>query len=255
MRSNQIKSGIDKAPHRSLLKAVGVTDADMNKPFIAVVNSHVDIVPGHVHLQEVGRQVKDAIRAAGGVPFEFNTIGVDDGIAMGHGGMKYSLPSRELIADCVETMLEAHCFDGAVYIPNCDKIVPGMLMAAMRVNIPAIFISGGAMPAGRLPDGEAVDLISVFEGVGAFQSGKIDARRLKLLEDNACPSCGSCSGMFTANSMNCLMEALGIALPGNGTALARTPEREALAKRAGTLIMELVERQITPRSIATDRSF
>jgi dihydroxy-acid dehydratase len=255
MRSDKIKKGIERSPHRALLKATGVTDADMHKPFIAVVNSYVDIVPGHVHLQEFGKLVKDAVRAAGGVPFEFNTIGVDDGIAMGHTGMKYSLPSRELIADCVETMVEAHAFDGMVCIPNCDKIVPGMLMAAMRVNIPAIFISGGPMAAGRTPDGETIDLISVFEGVGAFQSGRIDARRLKVLEDHACPSCGSCSGMFTANSMNCLMEALGLALPYNGSALARTPEREALARRAGAQILDLVERGITPRSIATLEAF
>jgi dihydroxy-acid dehydratase len=251
LRSDQIKLGYEHAPHRALLKATGVTDADMNKPFIAIVNSYVDIVPGHVHLQQFGKMIKEAVRAAGGVPFEFNTIGVDDGIAMGHIGMKYSLPSRELIADCVETMIEAHRFDGMVCIPNCDKIVPGMLMAAMRVNIPAIFVSGGAMPAGRTPDGEAVDLISVFEGVGAFQAGKINSARLKMLEDSACPSCGSCSGMFTANSMNCLMEALGIALPYNGSALAQTPEREALAKQASQLILELVERQVKPRDIVT----
>jgi dihydroxy-acid dehydratase len=255
MRSNKIKTGIERSPHRALLKATGVTDADMQKPFIAVVNSYVDIVPGHVHLQDFGKLVKAAVRAAGGVPFEFNTIGVDDGIAMGHAGMKYSLPSRELIADCVETMVEAHCFDGMVCIPNCDKIVPGMLMAAMRVNIPAIFISGGPMAAGRTPEGETIDLISVFEGVGAYQSGKIDARRLKMLEDFACPSCGSCSGMFTANSMNCLMEALGLALPYNGSALARTQEREDLARRAGAKILDLVERGITPRSIATLEAF
>jgi dihydroxy-acid dehydratase len=251
MRSSQIKQGIERAPHRALLKAVGLSDADMARPFIAIVNSYVDIVPGHVHLQAFGKLVKDAVRAAGGVPFEFNTIAVDDGIAMGHIGMKYSLPSRELIADCVETMVEAHCFDGMVCIPNCDKIVPGMMMAAVRVNIPAIFISGGAMPAGRTPDGEPVDLISVFEGVGAFQAGKIDAARLKVLEDSACPSCGSCSGMFTANSMNCLAEPLGLALPYNGTALARSPEREALAIKAANLILELVDRQITPRQIVT----
>lgn len=255
MRSDTIKLGIEHAPHRALLKATGVTDADMSKPFIAVVNSYVDVVPGHVHLQEFGKFVKAAIRAAGGVPFEFNTIGVDDGIAMGHGGMKYSLPSRELIADCVETMLEAHQFDGMVCIPNCDKIVPGMLMAAMRLDIPAIFVSGGPMPAGRTPDGEVVDLISVFEGVGAYQTGKIDAKRLKMLEDFACPACGSCSGMFTANSMNCLMEAIGLALPFNGSALALTAEREELAKRAGALILELVEKQITPRMIATMDAF
>ena len=251
MRSDQIKLGIEHAPHRALLKATGVTDADMGKPFIAIVNSYVDIVPGHVHLQDFGKLVKAAVRAAGGVPFEFNTIGVDDGIAMGHVGMKYSLPSRELIADCIETMIEAHRFDGMVCIPNCDKIVPGMLMAAMRVNIPAIFVSGGPMAAGRTPEGEAIDLISVFEGVGAYQSGKIDARRLKILEDNACPSCGSCSGMFTANSMNCLMEAIGLALPFNGSALARTSQREDLARSAGAKILELVERQIKPRDIVT----
>jgi dihydroxy-acid dehydratase len=251
MRSDQVKRGIERAPHRALLKATGVSDADMGKPFIAIVNSYIDIVPGHVHLQAFGKLIKEAVRAAGGVPFEFNTIGVDDGIAMGHAGMKYSLPSRELIADCVETMIEAHCFDGMVCIPNCDKIVPGMAMAAMRVNIPAIFVSGGPMPAGRTPAGETVDLISVFEGVGAYQSGKIDERRLKMLEDYACPSCGSCSGLFTANSMNCLLEALGLALPYNGSALAQTAEREALAYKAASLILELVERQLTPRQIVT----
>ncbi len=251
MRSDLVKTGFERAPHRALLKATGVTDADMNKPFIAVVNSYIDIIPGHVHLQEFGKKVKEAIRKAGGVPFEFNTIGVDDGIAMGHLGMKYSLPSRELIADSVETMLEAHRFDGMVCIPNCDKIVPGMLMAALRVDIPAIFISGGPMATGHLPDGQAVDLISVFEGVGAYKTGKIDAARLKLIEDLACPSCGSCSGMFTANSMNCLMEVLGLALPYNGSALALSPEREAMAEKAGSLILELVEKNITPRMIVT----
>ncbi|NPV75293.1 MAG: dihydroxy-acid dehydratase [Anaerolineae bacterium] len=251
MRSDQIKKGIEHSPHRALLKATGVTDADMEKPFIAIVNSYVDIVPGHVHLQSFGRLIKEAVRAAGGVPFEFNTIAVDDGIAMGHGGMKYSLPSRELIADSIETMIEAHCFDGMVCIPNCDKIVPGMMMAAMRVNIPAIFVSGGPMPAGRTPDGEVVDLISVFEAVGAYQKGQMDQRRLKILEDYACPACGSCSGMFTANSMNCLMEALGLALPYNGSALALTPQREALARRAGSLILDLVARDLKPRDIVT----
>ena len=251
MRSSQIKDGFERSPHRALLKATGVTDADMGKPFIAIVNSYVDIVPGHVHLQQFGKLIKDAVRAAGGVPFEFNTIGVDDGIAMGHVGMKYSLPSRELIADCVETMVEAHRFDGMVCIPNCDKIVPGMLMAAMRLDVPTIFISGGPMPAGRTPDGEVVDLISVFEGVGAYQAGKIGAARLKVLEDSACPACGSCSGLFTANSMNCLMEALGLALPFNGSALALSPEREELACRAASLILTLVEKQITPRQIVT----
>jgi dihydroxy-acid dehydratase len=251
MRSDKIKKGFERSPHRALLKATGVTDADMQKPFIAIVNSYVDIIPGHVHLQGFGKRIKDAVRAAGGVPFEFNTIGVDDGIAMGHQGMKFSLPSRELIADSIETMMEAHQFDGMVCIPNCDKIVPGMLMAAMRLNIPAIFVSGGPMPAGRTPEGEAIDLISVFEGVGAYQMGKIDEKRLKILENFACPSCGSCSGMFTANSMNCLMEVLGMALPFNGSALALTKEREALAVRAASLILTLVERNITPRQIVT----
>ena len=251
MRSDAIKKGYEKAPHRALLRATGVSEADMNKPFVAIVNSYVDIVPGHVHLQEFGKTVKEAVRAAGGVPFEFNTIGVDDGIAMGHSGMKFSLPSRELIADCVETMIQAHQFDGMVCMPNCDKIVPGMLMAAMRVNIPAIFISGGPMAAGRTPEGETIDLISVFEGVGAYSAGKIDEKRLTTLEQFACPSCGSCSGMFTANSMNCLMEVIGLALPFNGSALAKTPERVALAKRAVTQIMSLIERDIRPRDIVT----
>ncbi|MEP7135955.1 MAG: dihydroxy-acid dehydratase [Chloroflexota bacterium] len=251
MRSDTVKKGFDKAPHRALLRATGLQDDDFNKPFVAIVNSYVDIVPGHVHLQDFGKLVKDAVRAAGGVPFEFNTIGVDDGIAMGHVGMKYSLPSRELIADCVETMIEAHRFDAMVCIPNCDKIVPGMLLGAMRVNIPTIFVSGGAMKAGMTPDGEVLDLISVFEGVGAFSAGKIDEKRLTLLEKFACPSCGSCSGMFTANSMNCLMEVLGLALPYNGSALAKTPEREALAKQAAAQVMTLIERDIKPRDIVT----
>jgi dihydroxy-acid dehydratase len=251
MRSDTIKSGVEKAPQRALLRAAGVRESEMGRPFIAIVNSYVDIVPGHVHLQDFGRQVKEAVRAAGGIPFEFNTIGVDDGIAMGHAGMKYSLPSRELIADCVETMIEAHRFDAMVCIPNCDKIVPGMLMAAMRVNIPTIFVSGGPMPAGRTPDGETIDLISVFEGVGGLKAGKIDENRLMTLERHACPSCGSCSGMFTANSMNCLMEALGIALPYNGSALARTPEREELAGRAARRIMDLLSGDLKPRDIVT----
>jgi dihydroxy-acid dehydratase len=251
MRSDRIKKGIERAPHRSLLKATGVTDADMEKPFVAVVNSHVDIVPGHVHLREFGQIVKDAIRAAGAVPFEFNTIGVDDGIAMGHSGMNFSLPSRELIADCVETMISAHAFDGMVCIPNCDKITPGMLMAAVRVDVPTVFVSGGPMATGRSRSGEAIDLISVFEGVGALHAGKIGPERLKELEDLACPSCGSCSGMFTANSMNCLMEALGLALPFNGSALAKSPEREDLARRAGGRIVELIRADLTPRKIVT----
>ncbi len=250
MRSDQIKLGFERAPHRGLLRATGVVgENDFNKPFIAVCNSYVDVVPGHVHLQAFGKLVKEAIRAAGGVPFEFNTIGVDDGIAMGHIGMKYSLPSRELIADCVETMVEAHRFDGMVCIPNCDKIVPGMLMAAMRIDIPTIFVSGGPMAAGKLADGRTVDLISVFEGVGAYQAGKINDSQLLELEQQACPTCGSCSGMFTANSMNCLMEALGLALPGNGSRLATSEERKELVRLAGQTIMRLIETNLTPRQI------
>ncbi|MEN6393588.1 MAG: dihydroxy-acid dehydratase, partial [Anaerolineaceae bacterium] len=246
MRSDKIKTGFDKAPHRALLRAMGLKEADFGKPFIAIVNSYADIVAGHVHLQDFGRQIKEAVRAAGGIPFEFNTIAVDDGIVMGHAGMKYSLPSRELIADCVETMVEAHQFDAMICIPNCDKIVPGMLMAALRVDIPTIFVSGGAMPAGRTPGGEAIDLISVFEGVGAYSVGKIDAERLKVLEDYGCPGCGSCSGLFTANSMNCLMEAFGLALPYNGTALAKSDERQALAQQAAQQIFELIQMNLTP---------
>ncbi len=255
MRSDRIKRGAGRAPHRALLRATGVRDEDMDKPFVAVVNSHVDIVPGHVHLAEVGRRVKAAVRAAGMVPFEFHTIGVDDGIAMGHEGMRFSLPSRELIADSVETMISAHQLDGMVCIPNCDKIVPGMLMAAARLDIPAVFVSGGPMPAGRTPDGEAIDLASVFEGVGAFEAGQIDQARLDVLERHACPSCGSCSGMFTANSMNCLMEALGLALPMNGSALARTPEREELEAAAALRLRDLVERSLTTRQILTMDAF
>ena len=255
MRSNQIKKGVSRAPHRSLLKAVGVREEEMDRPFVAVVNSHVDIVPGHVHLGEMGQIVKGALRKAGLVPFEFNTIAVDDGIAMGHGGMKYSLPSRELIADAVETMIEAHCFDGMVCIPNCDKIGPGMLMAAARLDVPTVFVSGGAMAAGKTPDGRAIDLASVFEGVGAYEAGRISAGQLQVLENKACPSCGSCSGMFTANSMNCLMEALGIALPFNGTALAKSPQRENLATTAADKLALLIERGLTARQILTLDAF
>ena len=252
MRSDKIKKGHLRAPHRSLLRATGaVGEDDFKKPFIAVVNSQVDIVPGHVHLQEYGEIVKDAVRAAGGVPFEFHTIGVDDGIAMGHAGMKYSLPSRELIADSVETMIEAHQFDGMVCIPNCDKIVPGMIMAALRLDIPTIFVSGGPMAAGKTPAGESIDLVSVFEGVGAYQAGEINQEQLTELERNACPGCGSCSGLFTANSMNCLLEVLGLGLPFNGTALAKTEEREALVKLASAKIMELLDADLTPRKIVT----
>lgn len=254
MISNQIKIGFEKAPHRALLRACGVKVKDFGKPFIAIVNSYVDIIPGHAHLQEFGKIAKEAVRKAGGVPFEFNTIGVCDGIAMGHLGMKYSLPSRELIADSIETMVRAHCFDGMVCIPNCDKIVPGMLMAAVRVNIPTIFVSGGPMQAGRLNDGSAADLISVFEGVGAYKKGIINKSKLRELEEKGCPGCGSCSGMFTANSLNCLCEAIGLALPGNGTRLAISKERRELIKQAGRLIIRLVEKNIKPRDIVTTKS-
>jgi dihydroxy-acid dehydratase len=271
MNSDIIKKGFERAPHRSLLRATGSieSDADFDKPFIAICNSYTDCIPGHAHLNEVGMLVKRLVREAGGVPFIFNTIGVDDGIAMGHGGMLYSLPSRELIADCVETMLKAHCFDGMVCIPNCDKIVPGMLMAAMRVNIPTVFVSGGPMAAGIAeqkathddlaaylqPATGKADLISVFKGVGELKTGKITEAQLLKLEQSACPTCGSCSGMFTANSMNCLCEALGMALPGNGTVLAVSKEREALYDRAARAILKLVEHDLKPRDIATLEAF
>jgi len=254
MRSDKIKKGFERAPHRSLLKATGVRDEDFAKPFIAVVNSYIDIIPGHMHLQSYGKLVKDIIRETGGVPFEFNTIGVDDGIAMGHSGMKFSLPSRELIADSVETMIQAHCFDGMICITNCDKIVPGMVMGALRVNIPAIFISGGPMEAGKTPDGNIVDLVSVFEGVGAYQAGKINESQLKTLEDFGCPTCGSCSGLFTANSMNCLLEVLGLALPYNGSALATSQERIELVKQSAHKIVKLVELDLKPRDLVTKQA-
>jgi dihydroxy-acid dehydratase len=247
-----------------LLRATGsiVADDDFDKPFIAICNSYTDCIPGHAHLNEIGALVKRMVREAGGVPFVFNTIGVDDGIAMGHGGMKFSLPSREVIADSVETMISAHPMDGMVCIPNCDKIVPGMLMAAMRVNIPTIFISGGPMAAGLMepkPGQEGgpvkADLISVFKGVGELKTGKISEDDLKALEKAACPTCGSCSGMFTANSMNCLCEALGMALPGNGTVLAVSKERESLYRRAAVQIMKLVALDLKPRDIATLEAF
>ncbi len=251
MRSDMIKKGFDRAPHRSLLRAAGVKEEDFGKPFIAVCNSYIDIVPGHVHLQEFGKIVKDAIREAGGVPFEFNTIGVDDGIAMGHIGMRYSLPSREIIADSLETVVNAHWFDGMVCIPNCDKITPGMMMGALRVNIPTIFVSGGPMKAGKDKNGKSISLSNVFEGVGAFQAGKIDEKSLEELEQYGCPTCGSCSGMFTANSMNCLAEGLGLALPGNGTILAVWEERKEFVKRSAKQLMEIIKQDIKPRDIVT----
>jgi len=240
MRSDTIKKGFDKTPHRSLLRATGLKDEDFNKPFIGVANSHIDIIPGHFFLQEYGRIVKEAIREAGGVPFEFNTIGVDDGIAMGHDGMLYSLPSRELIADSIETVMNAHKLDGLICIPNCDKIVPGMLMGALRVNVPTIFVSGGPMKAGHKKDGTPIDLATAFEAVGQHANGNMSDEELYEIECEACPSGGSCSGMFTANSMNTLCEAMGVALPGNGTVLAMTPERIAMVKVAAKRIVEMV---------------
>jgi len=239
MRSDVIKKGYQRAPHRSLLRATGLKDSDFNKPFIGVANSYIDIIPGHFYLNKYAEIIKDEIRKAGGVPFEFNTIGVDDGIAMGHNGMLYSLPSRELIADCIETVMNAHSLDAMICIPNCDKIVPGMLMGALRVNVPTIFVSGGPMKAGKLDDGSVLDLNSAFEAVGAYESGKIDEKRLHEIECNACPGGGSCSGMFTANSMNTLCEAMGVALPGNGTIPALSKEREELLRAAARRIVEI----------------
>jgi dihydroxy-acid dehydratase len=256
--SDTIKKGAMRAPHRSLLRATGAiqSEDDWQKPFIAVANSFVQIIPGHAHLDVVGRKVRKAIRAAGGVPFEFNCIGVDDGIAMGHGGMRYSLASREIIADSIEIMLRAHCFDGVVCIPNCDKIVPGMMMGAARVNIPAVFVSGGPMRSGRNPlTGDSLDLASVFEAVGRLSTQSITEEQLDAIERNACPTCGSCSGMFTANSMNCLCEALGIALPGNGSILATDPARDALFERAGRAIVRLVRDGVRPSDILTREAF
>ena len=241
MRSDTIKKGFDRTPHRSLLRATGLKDEDFNKPFIGVANSYIDIIPGHFFLQEYGRVVKEAIREAGGVPFEFNTIGVDDGIAMGHDGMLYSLPSRELIADSIETVMNAHKLDAMVCIPNCDKIVPGMLMGALRVNVPTIFVSGGPMKAGHKKDGTPIDLATAFEAVGKHAEGNMSDKELYEIECEACPSGGSCSGMFTANSMNTLCEAMGVALPGNGTVLAMTPERIEMVKTAAKRIVEMAK--------------
>ena len=254
LRSKKAKDGIEKTPHRSLLKALGLTDREINQPFIGIVNSFNEIVPGHIHLDKIAQAVKAGVRYAGGTPFEFSTIGICDGIAMNHEGMKYSLPSREVIADSVEMMVQAHQFDGLVFIPNCDKIIPGMLMAAARMDIPSIFISGGPMLTGRYK-GKDIDLISVFEGVGELKAGKITEEELRAVEDYACPGCGSCSGMFTANSMNCLSEAIGMALPGNGTVPAVYAERLRLAKTAGFKVMDLVKDDITPSKILNDKSF
>lgn len=263
MRSDTIKKGDSRAAHRSLLRAAGVTESDWDKPFIAICNSHVDIIPGHVHLQAVGNFVKECVRAAGGVPFIFNTIGVDDGIAMGHAGMKYSLPSRELIADCVETMIQAHMFDAMICIPNCDKITPGMFMGAMRVNIPTVFVSGGPMEAGKTASGKTVDLIDAFVAGVEKASGTLSGAELEEIEKAACPTCGSCSGMFTANSMNCLAEAIGMALPGNGTILATSADRKVLFENAARRTVELARQfakqgpghGLLPREIASAGAF
>ncbi|MEW6184504.1 MAG: dihydroxy-acid dehydratase [Thermodesulfobacteriota bacterium] len=254
MRSDAMKKGIEKSPHRSLFKAMGYTDEEINRPLIGIVNSANEIIPGHIHLNQIAQAVKAGVRMNGGTPMEFSTIGVCDGIAMNHEGMKYSLASRELIADSVEVMARAHPFDALVMIPNCDKIVPGMLMAMLRVNIPAIMISGGPMLTGRWRK-KNVHLISVFEGVGQVASGSLKARDLLELEEAACPGCGSCAGMFTANSMNCLTEAIGLGLPGNGTIPAVMAARIRLAKKAGMQVMELLKKNIRPRDIATQSAF
>ena len=253
MRSDTIKRGDHQAPARSLLHATGALEqpTDMNKPFVAICNSYIDIVPGHVHLRELADIAKEAIREAGAIPFEFNTIGVDDGIAMGHIGMRYSIPSREIIADAAETVINAHWFDGVFYIPNCDKITPGMLLAAVRTNVPAVFCSGGPMKAGLSAQGKALTLSSMFEAVGAFKDGSISKEEFLDMEQNACPTCGSCSGMFTANSMNCLMEILGLALPYNGTALAVSDQRREMIRQAAFRLVDNIKKDIKPRDIVT----
>lgn len=253
MRSDMIKKGDQQAPARSLLHATGALEkpTDMNKPFVAICNSYIDIVPGHVHLRELADIAKEAIREAGAIPFEFNTIGVDDGIAMGHIGMRYSLPSREIIADAAETVINAHWFDGVFYIPNCDKITPGMLLASVRTNVPAVFCSGGPMKAGLSSQGKALTLSSMFEAVGAFKDGSISKDEFLDMEQNACPTCGSCSGMFTANSMNCLMEVLGLALPYNGTALAVSEQRREMIREAAFRLVDNIKNDIKPKDIVT----
>ncbi len=254
MISDNVKKGPDKAPHRSLFNALGLTDEELSKPLIAVVSAKSDIIPGHMHLDKIAEAVKAGVYAAGGTPIEVPAIGVCDGIVMGHKGMHYSLASRELIADSVETLVKAHCFDGAVLIPNCDKIVPGMLMGALRVNIPAIICSGGPMLAGRV-NSKKTSLSQMFEAIGAYKAGIIDEEGLHKCEQGSCPSCGSCSGMFTANSMNCLCEALGMALPGNGSIPAPYSARLQFSKHSGMKIMELVEKDIKPRDIVNDEAF
>lgn len=254
MKSNNVKSGVEKAPHRSLMKALGLTNEEIEKPLIGVVNTFNEIVPGHKHLREVAEAVKRGVLISGGTPLEFPAIAVCDGIAMNHQGMKYSLVSRELIADSVEVMAMAHGLDGLVMIPNCDKVVPAMLMVAARLNIPAIIVSGGPMLAGK-HRGKSIDLSSMFEAVGSVKAGKMSEEELLEMEDSACPGCGSCAGMFTANSMNCMTEALGLALPGNGTIPAVYGERMRLAKYSGMKIMELVEKAVKPKDIMTEDAF
>jgi len=252
-----MKKGVDKSPHRSLMKALGLTDREIKGPLIGIANSANSIIPGHVHVNRIVDAVKSGVRLAGGTPLDFGVIGVCDGIAMGHKGMKYSLASRELIADSIEIMATAHPFDAIVMVPNCDKIVPAMLMAAARIDIPTIFVSGGAMLSGRVPGKKecSIDLTTVFEAVGAHNAGKMSDAELLAIENSACPTCGSCSGMFTANSMNCLTEALGMGLPGNGTVPAVYAERDRLAKEAGYKIIELLEKGITPSKIMTAQAF
>ncbi len=255
MRSDNIKKGLDRAPHRALLKALGLTDEEIKRPLIAVANSANEIVPGHIHLTRITEAVKAGIRLAGGTPLEFGTIGVCDGISMGHRGMKYSLVSRDVIADSVEIMLQAHQFDGVVMVANCDKVVPGMLMALLRVNIPGLLVSGGPMMCGYLPGGESIDFISLSEAVGRVNEGELSEEELKVFEEEGCPGAGSCAGMFTANSMNCLSEAIGLALPGNGTVPAVTAKRIRIAKTTGMRVVELVKKDIKPRDIATMAAF
>lgn len=254
MRSDNVKKGIERAPQRSLLKAMGYTDTQIKKPFIGIVNSFNEVIPGHIHLQNIARSAKDGVLMAGGMPMEFNVIGVCDGLAMGHEGMKYSLVTRELIADSIECMAKAHGFDGLVFIPNCDKIVPGMLMAAMRLNIPSVFVSGGPMLSLCSNEGKPMDLNSVFEAVGAYKNGTIDESGVNYIEENACPGCGSCSGMFTANSMNCLTEVLGMGLKGNGTIPAVYAARLRLAKEVGMRAVELVNENLCPRDIVNEKT-
>ncbi|NWF53608.1 MAG: dihydroxy-acid dehydratase [Syntrophaceae bacterium] len=254
MRSDLMKKGLERAPHRALFKAMGLTDEEISRPMVGIANSANELIPGHIHLDRIVEAVKAGVRLAGGTPLEFSTIGVCDGIAMNHEGMKYALPSRELIADSVEIMAMAHPFDALVLVPNCDKIIPGMLMAALRINIPSIVISGGPMMTGKFADKE-VDLINVFEGVGRVARGEWSRTQLNDLEDCACPGCGSCAGMFTANSMNCMSEAVGLALPGNGTIPAVNAARVRLAKIAGMKVMELWKKNIKPRDIATPEAF